>query len=548
MLSETQSTSKALLPEALEELDVLIVGAGFAGLYQLDQLRELGYVVKVYEAAPRLGGVWYWNCYPGARVDSTGPLYQFSREELWKDWDYSELFPAWDEVRAYFDYVDTKLDLSADIRFNTRVTTARFDEDRHQWVVTTEGGSTTLARYLVLCTGIGSKPHLPDIVGLDDFTGSHYHTGLWPQDGVDLAGKRVGVIGTGATGVQVIQSSAAVAAHLTVFQRTPNLALPMGQRKLDEADKSALKRGMREKYAVRGKTFAGFEYDFVGPRSTELLPEEVLALYEDYWASGGFKMWLGNFFDVMTDDKANEVVYTFWRDKVRARINDPALAERLAPTVAPHPFGTRRPSLEQNYFEVYNQDNVRLVDVRESPIERVTQRGVLTADGEEHELDIIVLATGFDTVTGGMTAIDIRGTEGESLQDKWRRGVDAYLGTTTHGFPNMTFIYGPQSPSGFSNGPSCAELQGKEVVALIKYMQDTGHTRFESTEEADRTWRAHVDELAEATLLLRAHSWWTSDNIPGKVRQLINYPGGIPLFLEKWRDSKNAGYAGFKIV
>jgi cyclohexanone monooxygenase len=322
----------------------------------------------------------------------------------------------------------------------------------------------------------------------------------------------------------------------------------MRQRTLDSKAKRELKHGAADMYAKRAETFGGFEYDFLGPLSTVHSPEELLEIFEEFWAIGGFKLWNGSFFDIMQDEKVNDFVYRFWRDKVRARISDPAVAELLAPTVAPHPWGMKRPSLEQNYYDVFNQDNVRLVDIREAPIERVTANGVLTADGEEHPLDVLVLATGFDAVTGGLTAIEIRGTDGETLRDKWKRGVSAHLGSATHGFPNMLFVYGPQSPSGFANGPSAAELQGEHIVKMINFMQDNGHTRFESTNEADKAWRGHVDEIADTTLFPRADSWYMSANIPGQVRQLINYPGGMRVYLEKFTECANAGYAGFDVT
>jgi cyclohexanone monooxygenase len=549
-MTSTQTKLAAGGPGAgeVDEVDVLVVGAGFAGLYQLDRLRSLGMSVKVYEAGSSLGGVWYWNCYPGARVDTHGPLYQFSSPRLWHGFDYDELYPGYDQVRSYFEHVDARLGLRKDIRFDTKVIGADFDERDRSWTVRTDGGSTAKARFVVLCTGIGAKPILPNIPGLDDFGGEWHHTALWPQDGVELAGKRIGVIGTGATGVQVVQECAAVAAHLTVFQRTPNLALPMRQRKLDDAEKAELRVDMDAQYARRAETFGGFEYDFSGPLSTERSPDEVLAIYEDAWERGGFRLWLGSFFDVFQEDAANDVVYTFWRDKVRQRIKDPELAEKLAPTTAPHPFGVKRPSLEQNYYDVFNQDNVRLVDVKENPIQRITKRGVQTADGEVHELDLLILATGFDMVTGGLTQMEVRGTEGRTLAEQWRGGVDSHLGSTAHGFPNLAFIYGPLSPAGFANGPSAAELQGEQIVKLIRHMRETGLTRFESTREADRSWREHTDELANNTLFPRARSWYMGVNVPGKAPQLLNYPGGVPLYLEKWAECVAGGYTGFELA
>lgn len=536
--------------ELRDDVDVLVIGAGFSGLYQLHQLRQRGFSVKCYEAAPQLGGVWYWNCYPGARCDTHGPLYQFSLDELWQDWDFDELYPSRDKIREYFEYVDRKLGLSTDIRFDTRVRAASFDEATCRWTVEAENGRTAHARFMVMCTGIGSKPFRPAIPGLEDFGGTVYHTAQWPQEGVDLHGLRVGVLGTGATGVQVIQETGPIARHLTVFQRTPNMALPMRQKQLDAAAKRALKQGLREKYAKRARTFGGYEfdfYDYAGESSAGYTPDEVHALYERLWEEGGFVPWLGNFAEIWRDEKANRVAYDFWRDKVRARIRDPRLKEKLAPTEPPHPYGVKRISLEQRYYEVYNQDNVELVDLKETPIEQVTRDGVRTSDGREHVLDVLILATGFDMVTGGLTAIDIRGSQGLSLREKWADGVSAYLGTMTSGFPNMMFVYGPQAPAGLSNGPSSSELHGDEVIGLLEYLRAQGIARIESTADADRRWRTRIDDYTAATLFGRSNSWYMSNNIPGKKAQMINYPLGMPDYLAQWELEKAAGYGGFVV-
>jgi len=531
-----------------EKLDVLVVGAGFSGLYQLHRLRQRGFSAKIYEAAPDLGGVWYWNCYPGARCDTHGPLYQYSLDELWQDWDFDELYPSWDKIREYFHYVDRKLDLSRDIRFDTRVSRARYAEAECAWHIETEQGRTATARHLVLCTGIGSKPHWPDIPGLTDFEGRLLHTAQWPQEGIDLRARRIGVIGTGATGVQVIQETGPVAERLTVFQRTPNMALPMRQQQLDDAAKRAWKVGLAEKYAKRARTFGGYEFDFrdyAGESPAGMSAAEVQAVYERFWELGGFVPWLGNFAEIWTNEKTNRVAYDFWRDKVRQRIRDPRLQEKLAPTEPPHPYGVKRISLEQSYYEVFNQDNVELVDLRDTPLERVTATGVLTRDGRLREMEVLILATGFDMVTGGLTAIDLRGTDGRSLREAWREGVSAHLGTMTHGFPNMYFVYGPLAPAGLSNGPSSSELHGDRVVELLEHLRRNGLTRIESSAEADHAWRKRVDDYAAGTLFGRADSWYMSANIPGKTRQMINYPIGMPDFLEQWRQTVERDYAGF---
>jgi cyclohexanone monooxygenase len=530
--------------EAVEELDVLVVGAGFAGLYQLDRLRRPGYNVKVFEAGSDIGGIWYWNCYPGARVDSYEPLYQFSSEELWRDWNFSELYPSWEELRAYFRHVDKKLGLSRDIRFNIRVTGAEFDTDRDQWVVQASDGSVARAKFFVLCTGLSAIPYIPSIEGLQDFRGICHHTGLWPQEGVDFKGKRVGVIGTGASGVQVIQEVYQDAAELTVFQRTPNLALPMRQRKLDDETNRRMKETFPERFLKRAETFGGFDYDFIPKNALDVSDRERLATYEDLWNRGGFFPWIGTYQDILSNEEANDTAYAFWRDKVRARIKDPAVAEKLAPMKPLHPFGVKRPSLEQHYYEAYNQPNVQIVDLLESPIERVTPTGVKTKD-REVELDILVLATGFDFLTGGLTSIDIRGTNGQTLREKWSSGSRAHLGMASANFPNLLYIYGPQSPSAFCNGPTCAELQGDFVVGCIEHVRRNNLHRIEATPEAEEAWRDHVAELVNATLFPRAQSWYMGANIPGKKREMLVYPGGLPLYLQKCKEAADAGYAGF---
>jgi cation diffusion facilitator CzcD-associated flavoprotein CzcO len=530
----------------IEDLDVIVVGAGFAGLYLLDRLRSMGMAVQVFEAGGGLGGVWYWNCYPGARVDSSGPIYQYSRDDLWPKWQFSELYPAWQEIREYFQYVDEKLGLSRDIRFNRRVTEAEFDPARNRWIVRSNDGSIASARYFVLCTGLGSKPYIPDLPGLSDFAGERHHTALWPQQGLDMAGKRVGIIGTGASGVQVAQEAAGMAAHLTVFQRTPNMALPMRQIKLDDDTIRRMKEKYPEIYHRRTKTFAGSDIDFLAKAGFEASDDDRQATFERLWETGGFAPWVGTFNDIFVNEEVNRAAYKFWRDKTRARINDPAVAEMLAPTEPIHPYGVKRPSLEQHFYEIFNQHNVSLVDLRTAPIERVTRNGIKTAAGE-HDLDVLVLATGFDAVTGGLTSIDIRGTQGETLKEKWAKGVRAHLGMAVAGFPNLLFVYGPQSPNAFCNGPTCAETQGDWIAQLLDHLRQRNYARVEATVAAEEAWRAQVLELADATLFPRADSWYLGANIPGKPREMLAFSGGLPAYLAKCRESAERGYEGFAI-
>jgi cation diffusion facilitator CzcD-associated flavoprotein CzcO len=532
--------------DEIEDLDVILVGAGFSGFYLLDRLRGMGMSVQVFEAGGGPGGVWYWNCFPGARVDSPGPMYQFSRDDLWRDWKFSELYPSWREVREYFHYVDEKLDLSRDIRFNRRVNEAEFDPASNRWTVRSSDGSVTRARYFVICTGLGARPYFPALPGLSDFAGECHHTALWPQQGLDLAGKRVGVVGTGASGVQVAQEVAGVVAHLTVFQRTPNTALPMRQKKLDDNTIRRMKETYPQMFDRRTKTFGGFDYDVLAKSALEVSDDERQATFERLWEIGGFAPWIGSFSDILLNEEANRAAYKFWRDKTRARINDPAVAEILAPTEPIHPFGVKRPSLEQNFYEIFNQPNVKLVDLRSTPIERVTSSGIKTAAGE-YELDILVLATGFDAVTGGLTSIDIRGTQGETLKEKWAKGVRAHLGMAVADFPNLLFVYGPQSPNAFCNGPTCAEVQGDWVARLLDYLRQRNLTRVEATVSAEETWRAQVLAVADTTLFPHADSWYLGANIPGKLREMLIFAGGLPAYIAKCNENAERGYEGFAI-
>jgi cyclohexanone monooxygenase len=527
-------------------LDALIVGAGFSGLYLLHRLRERGFRVRLFEAGPELGGIWYWNCYPGARVDSHVPNYEFSLEELWRDWNWTERFPAWDELRRYFRYVDEKLELSRDIRFDSRVSAARFDPDTDQWQIECADGHRTQTRFFVPCTGFAAKPYVPSIAGMERFAGPCVHTAHWPQDGLDLTGRRVGVIGTGASGVQVVQEAGRVAAQLTVFQRTPNLALPMGQQVYDEPTQREMKTHYPEWFQQRALSSGGlFDIGANGRSALEVSAEERRAVFEAAWQKGGFHFWAGTFSDIILDAGANRLAYAFWREKVSARIKDPRVAEKLAPADPPHPFGAKRPSLEQGYYEVFNQDNVELVDVREEPIAEITATGVRTRS-RHYALDILVLATGFDASTGGLTQIDIRGLSGRRLADTWESGVRTHLGIAIPDFPNLLMLYGPQSPTAFCNGPTCAELQGDWVAEFLCHARDHGKTRIAATAAAAESWTRHMEEVAAGTLLPLADSWYMGANIPGKPRQLLHHLG-LQEYLACCRESAENGYSGFEL-
>ncbi|MEH6589622.1 MAG: NAD(P)/FAD-dependent oxidoreductase [Halioglobus sp.] len=529
-----------------EILDALVVGAGFSGLYQLYHLRKQGFTVQLVDAGADIGGVWQANSYPGARVDSHVPNYQFSFAELWKDWHWTEKFPGRDELCKYFEYVESKLDLKRDIQFNTRVTAARFDPEYNFWNVETNSKNYIQARHFILCTGFAAKSYTPDFKGIEQFRGECHHTAHWPTHGVELSGKRVGIIGTGASGVQVAQEASKIAAHLTVFQRTPILALPMRQQQYDEQDNLQIQASYEEQLgAARGEYRQYFDIFTSTTSGHEFTPEQQQTSLAADWAKGGFHFWGSIFSDVLSDLAVNRLAYDFWRDRTRERINDPAIAEKLAPTEPPHPFGTKRPSLEQWYFEIFNQDNVTLVDVLEDPIQEITPDGVKTGDAE-YPLDVLVLATGFDAFTGGLTQFDIVGTEGLTLKEKWADGVKNNLGIGVSGFPNMYMLYGPLSPSGLCNGPYCAEVQGEWIVNCLEYLRDNQLQRIEATVEAEDAWVEHMKVAADATLFPLADSWYMGANIPGKARQFLNYPS-LPAYAEFSRQSAENGYEGFEL-
>ncbi|EOD46289.1 putative cyclopentanone -monooxygenase protein [Neofusicoccum parvum UCRNP2] len=532
------------------ELDALIVGAGFGGVWQLHKLRQEGHRVRLVESGDDFGGVWYWNRYPGARVDSSIPHYEFSLPELWSQWTWKERFPDWSQLQAYFAFVADKLDLRRDAQFNTTVTQAVFSDSDSRWTVRTDTGEVFRVKFLLLNVGFAAKRYIPDFPGLDRFKGTWVHPSYWPKDGLDLAGKRVAVIGTGSTGIQLSHEISKVAAQLAVFQRTPNLALPMRQEHYAGDEQIAPKSSYPSIYDMRTKSYSGFDFNFL-PRGTfDDTPEQRRQTYEELWKKGDFEYWLATYKDMLFDAAANKEAYDFWRDKTRARIRDPALHEKLAPEVQPHAFGCKRISLENGYFEIFNQDNVRLVDVNATPIAEVTERGIRIGhgDGELLEFDCIILATGYDAITGGLTQIDIRGPAGPSLADKWQqKGASTFLGISSAGFPNMFFTYGPQAPTALCNGPTCAELQGNWIAAVMRHMQEKGLQRIDATPESEEEYVKLVNDIAYTTLLPGTKSWYMGDNIPGKKRQPLLYLAGVHTYYARLNDCAAAGYSGFQL-
>ena len=527
------------------DYDVVIVGAGFSGIYLLHKLRDAGFNVLLVDAAAQPGGIWYWNCYPGARVDSQVPLYEYSIPEVWKSWAWSERFPGWEELRAYFRHVCDTLDLWPMMRMGSGVKGAHYEKETKQWRLQLDSDKTVSTRFLLPALGFASKPYVPNFPGLEDFEGQWFHTARWPQQGVDLSGRKVALIGTGASGVQVAQEAAKSASKLTLYQRTPILALPMQQKKLSEEDQERDKKGYAAIFETRKQTSGGFECQSLDVSALEVDEKARTAHFEDLWQQGGLRFWYHNFADLLINREANRHAYDFWRDKVRARIVNPNLVELLAPSEPPHPFGTKRPSLEQGYYEIFAQENVALVDLKATPIIRVKPHAIETDDGEM-ECDLIVFATGFDAGRGGLIDMNITGTNSLSLSHAWEDRVRAYLGMAVAGFPNMLFAYGPLSPSGFSNGPTSAEIQGDWICDFLVWMRENGVDLFEADPAAETGWTEMVAQAGAMTLFPEADSWYMGANIPGKKRQLINFPS-VSGYVALCEDVANEEYRGFVI-
>ena len=522
--------------------DAIIVGAGISGLYQLHRLRALGLRVKVLEAGTGVGGTWYWNRYPGARFDSESYSYGYSfSQELLDEWDWSEHFAPQPETLRYLNHVADKFDLRRDIQFRSRVATAHWQEASLAWNITLEDGSHVSARFLITAIGPLSAPIMPRIDGVDSFLGEAFHTARWPHEPISFAGKRVAVIGTGATGIQTIQEVAKTAGHLTVFQRTPNWCAPLHNGKIDAAAMTTIRAGYPEMFQRCRETFACFLHT-PDPRSVfDVSDAEREAFFERLYAERGFGIWQGNFRDILMDRKANALISDFVARKIRARVHDPATAAKLIPTN--HGFGTRRVPLETKYFEVYNQPNVRLVDITETPINAITPTGLQTSD-ENFVFDMIIYATGFDAITGSFDRIDIRGTGGQRLKDAWAQGPKTFLGVQVNGFPNMLMLMGPHQALG--NIPRSIEYNVDWVTGLLGSMQAQHLTRVEATPEAVADWTAHVQALGVGLLSNEVDSWMTgvNRNIDGKQHRIIaRYSGSAPAYRARCDTEAASGYA-----
>ena len=535
--------------DVILDADVVVVGAGMSGLYALKVLRERGLRTIVLEKAPGVGGTWYWNRYPGARCDIPSLEYSFGFDpELEQEWEWTEHFASQPEIERYLNHIADRYDLRRDIRLSCGVTAATFDEDTSTWVFDTETGDRLRSRFAIMATGGLSAPNRPDWPGMDCFEGTIVQTSLWPEEGVELEGKRIGIVGTGSSGIQAIPEIAKIAGHLTVFQRTAAFTWPSRNKPLTEAEQAEIKAKYRKLREEQYASFSGtagttgaviFAFPTDDRKIRESTPEEREAALEDLGFSA-CRIWS----DTATDLDANEMAVELFREMVRRTVKDPGTAEALMPRG--YPLGCKRPVLDAGYFDTFNRDNVSLVDLQQDPILEVTANGVRTAHGFV-ELDVLVLATGFDAMTGALTRIDVRGRDGRLLRDDWADGPRTYLGIGTEGYPNLFICVGPGSPGVLATYPPQIELQVGWMAEFVQYLVDHGLTRAEADREAQDTWCDHVNQVAEGTMFTAAscNSWYNGANIEGKPRVFLPYVGGLPVYMDKCNEVASRGYEGF---
>lgn len=528
-----------------ERFDAVVVGAGFSGMYMLHKLRQLGLRSVVIEAGPEVGGVWYWNRYPGARCDVESMQYQYGfSEEILNGWTWSERYPSQAEINRYQNYVADKLDLRRDIRFNTRVTSAHFDEASGRWSVVTNRGERISSQFCIMATGNLSVPRVPDFAGLEKFEGATYHTHDWPEAEVDFSGKRVAVIGTGSSGAQVIPEIGAQAGQLTVFQRTPNYCVSAFNYRLDPESVEKARARFFEERKKAAYSFGGLATPMGTESALELTPQEARERLESRWDRGGLEL-LNTFYDLLLDREANEVGAEFVKEKMREKLGDPELADLLIPK--DYPLGAKRPCLDAGYLDAFKRPNVQLIDVNKAPIERIVEKGVV-AGGQLHEFDAIVFATGFDAMTGALAQIDIQGRGGISLRDEWSAGPRTLLGLMVAGFPNFFVVIGPGSPSVLTNNLMAIEQHVEWISDCIGDMENGNFSTIEARREAQDEWVDHVNEVASRTLLPAANSWYLGANVPGKPRVFMPYTGGLDVYRRKCEQVRADGYEGFALT
>jgi cyclohexanone monooxygenase len=532
---------------APRQLDVLIVGAGLAGLYAIHRLRGMGLKVRAYEAGSGVGGTWFWNRYPGARCDVESLEYSYSfSNELQQEWKWPERYGTQPEILKYINHVADRFDLRRDVQLDTRITSALFDGKTSEWTVKTDQGEEIRARYCVMAAGNLSTPRVPDFKGIGDFKGKWYHTGLWPHEGVDFTGLRVGVIGTGSSGVQMIPIIARQAKALTVFQRTANFSLPARNVPMTEERDRTHKADYPARRAAAAETpFAIGGHAKPSRKTLEVPPEERAQAYEAKWQEGGSISFLYSYTDLLVSKEANDTASEFVRNKIRGIVRNPKTAELLAPK--DHPIGTKRLCLDTNYYETYNRPNVTLVDVRSDPVREITEKGVRLASGAEHEFDALAFATGFDAMTGALREIDIRTTEGAALRDHWEGGPLTYLGLMVSGFPNMFVVTGPGSPGVKTQMIASIEQHVDWIAGAIDHLAARQLDRIEPTPEAEMDWVHHVNAVADSTLYPLANSWYMGANIPGKPRVFMPYVGGFDRYKKRCDEVAAKGYEGFTL-
>ncbi|MEU0480760.1 NAD(P)/FAD-dependent oxidoreductase [Streptosporangium sp. NPDC006013] len=525
-------------------VDVVVVGAGFSGMYLLHKLREMNLSAVVFETGTDVGGTWYWNRYPGARVDVESLAYSYSfSSDLEQEYEWQERYPTQPEILRYARHVADRFDLRRDILFETRVAAATYDEPGRTWLVRTEAGETVTARFLVMATGCLSSSKLPEIPGLDGFGGATYHTAHWPHEGVDFTGMRVGIIGTGSSGVQSIPVIAEQATDLTVFQRTPAYSLPARNRRLRPDEIADMKANYRAFRQAQKESGFGVPTPIPTKSALEVSDEERDATFEGAWESGSLVNLLTAYADLSVDQEANDTAKRFIHGKIHQIVEDPRTAADLCPE---YPVGTKRPCLDTGYYETYNRENVHLVNLRRTPLVEVTDRGIRTSD-REYEFDAIVYATGFDAMTGALTNVDIRGRGGASLKAAWSAGPRTYLGIGSAGFPNLFMITGPGSPSVLSNMVVSIEQHVDWVADAIGHLDHRGLRTIEPTLEAQDAWVDHVNLIADSTLYPRANSWYMGANVPGKPRVFMPYAGGVGEYRRKCDEIAALGYEGFAL-
>ncbi|MGR8919536.1 MAG: flavin-containing monooxygenase [Gammaproteobacteria bacterium] len=532
------------------DYEVIIIGAGVAGIYQIKRLTDMGVNATVLEAAPDLGGTWYHNRYPGARFDSESYTYGYSfSRELLDEWHWKERYSSQPENLRYLNFVADKFDLRRHMQFNCQVDAAHFDEAENLWRLRLADGRTLTCRFVIMALGLLSAPTMPRVEGIDDFKGESFHTFHWPHEPVELAGKRVGIIGTGATAIQVIAEIADKVGELTVFQRRPNWAAPLNNSLISDEEMADIRSRYDEIFATCARTPGGFEHEPDRRGFYEVSREERLALWDKLYDEPGFGIWLRNFVEIFVDEEANAEFSEYIADRIRQRVHDPEVAEKLIPR--DHGFGVQRVPLETHYYEAYNRDNVHLVDLKETPIERITENGVRTTE-RDYEFDIIVYATGFDAITGAFDRIDIRGVGGESLKAKWDAACQTYLGLMIHGFPNLFMPSGPQSGSASTNFPRGIEIGVNWCTDLLEYVWQHDYTRVEATAAAERRWTEHVEKMYSTMLMRKAKSWFTGYNSnvagheAGRVRYFV-YNGGTPKFVKTISEVAEKGYEGIEM-